>query len=227
MGTTLGASTKPHTDGVAPSVDTAELQPLNPAWIALPLLTLGFATFAPFLYAAIRRSSRLLGVCATLYLVAYAGFVALAAATTSNSAGNGLAGAGIISIVVGGTVHIAAIRKPTPRPLDAVARVRLERDRRRRARAIAGSDPGLALEAGIGRPDLPGHEDDGGLVDVNHAPTTVLATLPGIDAPTAHRIADARTDVGGFLSAAHVSITLDLPPDQLREAEDRMLFLPL
>lgn len=103
----------------------------------------------------------------------------------------------------------------------------MERERRRRARAVALIDPQLAREAGIGRPDLAGHEDDGGLVDVNHVPASVLATLPGIDRALAQRIADERTNVGGFLSAAHVSITLDLPPEQLRDAEDRFLFLPL
>jgi hypothetical protein len=227
MGNTFGTFTKRHGGGLSPGMDPGEVRPLNPAWIALPLLSLGFAAFAPLLYAAIRRSSRRLGVCAALYLVADLVFVALSSVSKSHSAGGGVAGAGIICIAIGGSVHVAAIRKPAARPLDAVARVRLERERRRRARAIAASDPRLALEAGIGRPDLPGHEDDGGLVDVNHAPASVLATLPGIDASIAHRIADACNSVGGFLSAAHVSIALDLPPQQLRDAEDRMLFLPL
>lgn len=207
--------------------DMEDARPLNPVWIAVPLVTFGLAAFAPFLYAAIRRSSRLMGVWAALYLVAAVFWIALADASNGNSVGGGVAGMTAIALMVGGAVHVAAIRKPAARQLDAVARVRVERERRRRARAIAASDPELAREAGIGRPDLPSHEDDGGLVDVNHAPPSVLAALPGIDASLAQRIADGRTSVGGFLSAAHVSIALDLPPEQLRDAQDRMLFLPM
>ena len=203
------------------------VRPLHPVWIALPVVSLGILAFAPFLYAAIRRSSLLLGVWAAFYFAVGAAGLVLAGATSSDSVGNSVAGMLLICAAGGGAVHVAAIRKPAPRPLDAVARVRLERERRRRARAVAIVDPQLAREAGIGRPDLPGHEEDGGLVDVNHAPAGVLATLPGIDPALAQRITEERTNVGGFLSAAHVSITLDLPPEQLRDAEDRMLFLPL
>jgi hypothetical protein len=37
----------------------------------------------------------------------------------------------------------------------------------------------MAWELRIGRPDLPRVYDDGGLIDVNHVPPQVLATLPG------------------------------------------------
>lgn len=226
MSRMIGVSRRQPVGGQA-DVDMEPVRPLHPVWIAVPLVSLGVLAFAPFLYAAIRRSSRLLGVWAAFYLAVGAAGIVLAGATSSNSVGNSVAGMLLICAAGGGAVHVAAIRKPAPRSLDAVARVRLERERRRQARAVAVVDPQLAREAAIGRPDLPGHEDDGGLVDVNHVPASVLATLPGIDAALAQRITDERTEVGGFLSAAHVSITLDLPPEQLRDAEDRMLFLPL
>jgi hypothetical protein len=38
----------------------------------------------------------------------------------------------------------------------------------------------LAAELRIGRPDLPRHFDDGGLIDVNTVPAQVLSRLPGL-----------------------------------------------
>src|SRR5690606_39982870 len=40
----------------------------------------------------------------------------------------------------------------------------------------------LAKRLAIGRPDLPRQFDDGGLIDLNHAPEHVLTSLPGVSA---------------------------------------------
>jgi len=55
----------------------------------------------------------------------------------------------------------------------AAAQERLAR--RAQARALLASDPALAGELVIGRPDRHRQYDDGGLVDVNNVPTAVLA----------------------------------------------------
>ncbi|GAB3997477.1 hypothetical protein GCM10029992_20460 [Glycomyces albus] len=59
---------------------------------------------------------------------------------------------------------------------EAVGRARQLRDQ---ARRTAAADPMLAKRLAIGRPDLPRQFDDGGLVDLNHAPSQVLTSLPG------------------------------------------------
>ena len=84
---------------------------------------------------------------------------------------------------------------------------------------------GSRHELGIGRPDLDGPFDDGGLVDVNHSPAEVLCELPGIDRGIADRIVSTRSELGGFTSLDEMSVTLDLPPAKLDAISDRLLFL--
>ncbi len=74
---------------------------------------------------------------------------------------------------------------------------------RQQARELADSNPALARELGIGRPDIPHEYDDGGLVDVNHVPGGVLASSLGLTA------AESCTD---------------LAPDRVDALLDLMLF---
>ena len=83
----------------------------------------------------------------------------------------------------------------------------------------------LALEAGVGRPDLPGAYD-GGLIDLNHAPAEVIACLPTFDAELAGRIVTARERVDGFASLEDFGTVLDLPGDHVEHLRDRVVFLP-
>lgn len=107
----------------------------------------------------------------------------------------------------------------------AVADANLRRDLRRRAREQAAEDPGLARELGIGRPDLPRHYDDGGLIDLNHAPPAALTALSGVTPEIAERIASIRDEVGGFSSAEELMVTADLSPDLLNEIKEYGVFL--
>ena len=68
--------------------------------------------------------------------------------------------------------------------------------------------------------------DDGGLVDVNHAPQAVLAELPGVDRALAQRIARVRHEVDGFSSVEDLGTVLDLPADVVEDMRDRAIFLP-
>lgn len=70
---------------------------------------------------------------------------------------------------------------------------------RQRALKLAHENPKLAIEAGIGRPDLPG-SDDSGVIDLNHAPAEVMIMLPGLDEPLAEQIVEARERISGFTS---------------------------
>jgi hypothetical protein len=80
---------------------------------------------------------------------------------------------------------------------------------RERARVLARTDPAEALRRGVGRPDIPG-ADHGWVVDVNHAPASVLETLPGVDADLARRIVATRGSVGLVSSVDDLGLMLDL-----------------
>jgi hypothetical protein len=118
---------------------------------------------------------------------------------------------------LGGTLQSLIVRRrvferrETPND-QAVAMAQHRRELRQQARELAERDPVLARELRIGRPDLPRQYDDGGLVDVNHAPVHVIATLPGMTDELARRVVTARDEVGVFVSAEDVSIAVDLPP---------------
>jgi hypothetical protein len=163
--------------------------------------------------------------------VAYA--LATAAAVTLISLGNALTvglGVALMLMCTGlATAHALAVRRDVAVGTDEndqhvnAAKQRLKR--RTEARKLAMGDPRLAHELGIGRPDLDGPFDDGGLVDVNHSPAEVLCELPGIDRTIANRIVSVRSELGGFTSLDEMSVTLDLPPAQLDAISDRLLFL--
>lgn len=96
---------------------------------------------------------------------------------------------------------------------------------RRRALKLAREDPELAVEAGVGRPDLSG-ADSGGVVDINHAPAEALRMLPGIDRSLAQHMVDMREAIGGFVSLEELGMLLDLPGDLVEQLRDRAVFLP-
>jgi DNA-binding SARP family transcriptional activator len=94
------------------------------------------------------------------------------------------------------------------------------------AQWIALSDPARARELGIGRPDLAGDFDDGGLVDVNHVPGYELSRLKGLDADTAHRIVVDRYQRGPFLRVEDLVTRGLLTPAQLHRLGSRLVCLP-
>lgn len=118
--------------------------------------------------------------------------------------------------------HIARLIHPSDTRLDA-ARERLAQ--RAKAFELVRENPQLALEAGVGRPDLPG-AFDGGLVDVNHAPVEVIACLPTLDKDLARQIVAARERLGSFASLEDFGTVLDLPGDQVEALRDHVVFLP-
>jgi DNA uptake protein ComE-like DNA-binding protein len=108
---------------------------------------------------------------------------------------------------------------------DRVQRAREHLAARRRALQLASENPRLAVEAGIGRPELSGG-DDGGVIDVNHAAAEAVATLPGIDLAVASQIVDMRGAIGGFASLEELGMLLELPGDCVEHLRDRTVFLP-
>ena len=118
--------------------------------------------------------------------------------------------------------HLDALLHPDdPR----LARAREHLAEREKARRLAVQNPQLALEAGVGRPDLPGSYH-AGLVDINHAPFEVVAQLPGVDAELARRLIAAREEIGGFSSLEDLGSVLDLEGDETERLRTHIVCLP-
>ena len=96
---------------------------------------------------------------------------------------------------------------------------------REKALRLAGANPRLALEAGIGRPDLP-DAFDGGVVDLNHAPIDAVSSVGGIDRELALRIVEARKRIHGFASLEDMGSILDLGGEQVERLREEVVFLP-
>lgn len=110
---------------------------------------------------------------------------------------------------------------------DPVLRKALQRRTRRRlARDILAKDPELAADLGIGRPDLGRGFKDGGLIDVNAVPATVLSSLPGFDPAMAERVVAARERHGGLHSGNELVVHADVPNRVVDKLADRLLFHP-
>ncbi|WP_433468374.1 ComEA family DNA-binding protein [Spirillospora sp. CA-128828] len=206
---------------------------LSVTWAALPFLSLGYAT--PFTFAAAllwRRSLHLL-----VSTAAYAGVFALVLYLLPDiGAKQGTeraVGVLLFVLAVVGCGHAFLIRRRVfdPHGLSAVdneavvERVKRSRLLRDKARELAAADPGLAKELRIGRPDLPRQYNDGGLIDVNHAPAEVLTLLPGITPELADRIERVRAETGGFMSAEELSAVAGLPPALTGDVADYAVFI--
>jgi hypothetical protein len=84
---------------------------------------------------------------------------------------------------IGGGIHAIAVSNDAVRriqsradPILEAAKTRIER--RAQGRHLLATQPALAKEVGVGRPDISG-ADDYGLIDVNHCPAATLASVPG------------------------------------------------
>ncbi|GAA3793357.1 hypothetical protein GCM10022226_10820 [Sphaerisporangium flaviroseum] len=203
-------------------------------WALAPLFTCGAATPFTIGYAAAKLRSTMLWISAGIYAL---GMVAFLLAVVTDDVGPTPAWLALLAFLgsggswLGGTIHSLIIRNKvfdrSDSPNDyAVAFAQHRRELRQQARELVERDPALARELRIGRPDLPRHYDDGGLVDVNHASAEVIAGLPGMNAELAARVVEARASVGSFISAEDVSIAVDLPPQLTADLVELTIYLP-
>lgn len=211
----------------APTPETAR----GIVWAFVPFVTLGFGTPASFLYAAVRRRSMGLGGTAAGY---GAGTAAVLMMLQSGDPFFLVIGSFMMLLLwIAGTGHAFAVRSSVfPREIPrnvlnehAVEVAKYRRTLREQARALAAEDPALARELRIGRPDVPRAYDDGGLVDVNHAPRGIIEALPGMTPELADRIVRRRAQTGGFVSAEEMAVDADVPPDVLPQLADFTIFL--
>ncbi|MEV5412331.1 helix-hairpin-helix domain-containing protein [Thermopolyspora sp. NPDC052614] len=226
----------PHQHGPQPPPPPAA-QPSSGAsilWALTPLFTCGFGTPFTMAYGAARLKSRGLALAAVIYglglLVFWFG-VGLDAPEVLRP----LMALAYMGNWLGGTVHSFMIHRkvfglpgseaPMTANERAIALAQHRRNLRKEARELAAGDPALAKELRIGRPDLPRQYDDGGLVDVNHAPVEVIATLPGMTRELAQKIVDVRETVEAFISAEELSATVGLPPQLTADLAEYTIYL--
>jgi hypothetical protein len=199
------------------------------SWAALPFLTLGWATPFTFAAAALWRRTPHIVTAALVYVGVFVVQMVELPDIDHDHRARTVFGACVLVQALVACAHAFLIRRRVFDPSGtqgmggneaAIEWVHRQRLLRQKARALAQRDPGLARELRIGRPDLHRRYDDGGLVDVNHAPASALETLPGISRELAARIERIRADVGEFTSAEELSAVAGLPPAEFG------LFLP-
>ena len=198
-------------------------------WVAVAAVPLGFGVGPAFLYAALRARVRSWAVYGVLWLAVCLTGLVLTLVYPDNSDPEEF---GSLLMVLTWFVGFGQAfvlrgeyaRRIRTRETSAIERARERLRERDDARRVAVRDPRLALEMGIGRPDR--GTADGGLIDVNHVPETVLTRLPGVNRALARRIAAARREVRGFSSLEDLGVVLDLPPDLVEDLRERAIFLP-
>ena len=220
----------------APSSTAAEVGTI--LWALIPLLTCGFGVPVAFSIALVKRRT----TATIVSLVAYCLFLAAACGVIAVYGeypplwADTVFYIGIIVCSLGATVHLFLIRPrvwaPPPEPTVLVARpageVAVDRARqlRQQARQTVAVDPMLAKRLAIGRPDLPRQFDDGGLVDLNHAPVHVLTTLPGVTETSARQIRDRVERFGPFQSLGEVLLVIEISPTFEHHLREYVVFIP-
>lgn len=114
------------------------------------------------------------------------------------------------------------LQPPRPRQ-PALVRALEARELRHEARELLATDPALAAELGVGRPELRRGFDDGGLVDVNHASGEAIDAVLGLERAHIAQIIDVREQLGGFSSVADLAVHTDIPPGLLDRLAERLV----
>ncbi|WP_229073060.1 BTAD domain-containing putative transcriptional regulator [Actinoplanes sp. DH11] len=212
--------------GVSP--DRPVLVPVQPRqgthWVEvaaaalLPIVVCTFGSWIWFAWAAAQRRTRHELIAAIAYFAGFLVVVVLLAIDPSPLDSTQLSsaeGAGLtlaLALSVTAAVHGAILASHT-------ADSRAARARRELARQFAAADPAGARQAGIGRPDLLRPFDDGGLLDLNHAPVQEIARLAGVGPAAAQRIVHDRYQRGPFATPADLMTRGLLPPATVKRIE--------
>jgi DNA uptake protein ComE-like DNA-binding protein len=207
-------------------------------WAFIPLLTCGFGAPIAFATALARRRDNLTITALVVHSVLMlSGCVAIGANDYPAPEWAEAVFTVTVSITsVVSTVHLLMIRSavwsPPAGPQVPVARLSsmevVDRARKLRdqARRTAQADPMLAKRLGIGRPDQPRQFDDGGLVDLNHAPLHVLVSLPGVTERSARQIQDWVERSGPFSSLGEVMLVIEISPTFEHHLREYCVFIP-
>lgn len=197
------------------------------AWMLIPVLSMSFVSFIPA--AQVYWKARTKGWLLTTILIAL-GSAAVLTGLALDADGAGFGGV-IIVTAASGVAAAAAGRnimfnREKPKVDPAVQRVLNDRERRDQAREIAEEDPEMALELGIGRPDLPRAYADGGLVDLNNVSADGIIRTLGWNRDTSEAFVAERDARHGYTSVTEIGALSSLPPVLLENFADRIVVLP-
>ncbi|HEX2143623.1 MAG TPA: helix-hairpin-helix domain-containing protein [Glycomyces sp.] len=220
-------------------------------WALLPILVPGAGAPLAFGLAAGRRPSAVTVAPLVAYTAGFVGFFALILPFDVGETPEWALWSAFLLMTAGtfgAAIHLFAIRRHVWAPREATpatppkapkspARIAdgpdwvapaLDRASRLRedARRLAEGDPALAKRSGVGRPDLPRQIDDGGLVDVNHAPVEVLRDLPGFNEATAKQVRERVEREGPFQHLDEVILEVDVSPGFERHLREYAVLIP-
>jgi hypothetical protein len=208
-------------------------------WASVPVWSIGFLSPVPFLAHAVTTRTRRDWAVFAGYLAATVAMIVALSATKENTAPNDAVGLFIVALAGCAAAHAAVLFRPSrgvtagaapgsvsakQRNQAAVAAAKDKLERRKEARHLAATNPALARDLKIGRPDLTRDYDDGGLVDVNHVPIGVFSSGLGLTPIEARDVAAARDKLGRFVSAEELCEYTQLSPDRVDELRDLMIF---
>jgi DNA uptake protein ComE-like DNA-binding protein len=199
-------------------------------WGLAVACTFGFA--GPFLfgYAAAKTRRRAWAAFAVLYAVLAFGGFTLIEIGADDSAPREIGSAMLLLAWIVGPVHVFLMRREYERRLDsprvkAIERARAQVAERTEARRLVEAEPDVALELGVGRPDLHGARAMG-VVDINRAGAGALAELPGVDRALAGEIVRVREEIDGFGTLEEMGMVLHLDGDLVEDLRPYVVFIP-
>jgi DNA-binding SARP family transcriptional activator len=192
--------------------------------VVIPIITFALGNFIYFCYAAIRRRTWWLIAVGLAYTVVAWTFLVIAGTDPSDPASlestptEDIFYPLFFIVWFGAVVHgvIVAVSADSPH----------HRNRREQARHFAHLQPERARHLGVGRPDLARTFDDGGLVDLNHAPAHELARLSGFDPQIAHRIVVERSQRAAFTQPNDLVSRGIISTKSLHRVASRLICLP-
>lgn len=225
------------------------LYPRPSKWLVwLPVWSFGVLAFVSAVGVAVEANSRKTWMWAAGFIV-LDGVAMLAASGADEGAdgspqgfGGGVAVAFALAAMVAGPFFTlttakavarrrlaqeAELRSPSTRTRNQAALAAAEDARRRRAEAavLTQTDPQIARELGIGRPDLHSRYDDGGLIDINSAPLSVFVEHLHLSQDDAGEILDARAQLGRFAQVSDLLTLVHLDPAVFDRIRDRLILL--
>lgn len=217
-------------------------------YFLVTILTCGLFAWVPLLHAGSHLKDSGLKRLAAIHGAAAAVSMALISIAPENSEGEStgpMATVGAIialGIMISACVKLSTVRRQvypfapvhgqyfqpqTPAVDPSVQNALAAREHRDKARKIVQSDPALARDLRIGRPDLEREFYDGGLVDLNNAPASILSHYCGIPPEAAERIVTTRALYAeGFSSVEEAIVVSDQTFTAAGFLRDRGVVLP-
>jgi hypothetical protein len=203
--------------------------------VALPIVSCGFASFVPPLWATAQRPQdrqfrrRMITFAAVIGAIAILGFLMLVSGPTDSEGvptgfASDLGGVLWLTAMVVATVIAVIHRKPRtqlPGTVQELARRRM----REQYRDLIKRDQSLALNINVGRPGLPREYDDGGLLDLNHVSAGELTRFGSIPPDEAQRIVETRERIGRLSSIEELGVYAGLSDSTVARLRETAVFL--